>query len=611
MALDYRKLKIALGADLRAFAKGVYPSYELVPHLQKLMLALMKIEAGDWTRLLVIMPPRSGKSFTTSEIFPAWFLGRNPNKMIMMTSYSGTLAATFAARVRQHMDHSAFKVAFGGRHGVKLDRRKPATISLPGFRGGLYAAGVLGGLTGRGADLLIIDDPVKDALEAQSSIYRDRTWNWYVSTAYSRLEPGGRVVLIQTRWHEDDLAGRVLSLLDEPGSEEWKIIHLPAINKAGEALWPERYPVEVLRKIEKTVGRRVWQALYQGSPVPEEGALVERDWFTMVEAPPSGDGIRRVRYWDFAAVESTDADYTAGLLMSKTPDNVFTIEHVIRFQLSPEKRNRMIRRLAERDHGLYGPGVKVFFEQEPGASGIDMAKSIVNLLAGFDVKANRPTGSKEVRFDPFRAQAESGQIRIAVGDWNKEYFSELLSFPYGAHDDQVDCTSGAFNALSLRMDNYLDYLKNRYGNSDPDIMKWTAKFEKIKQSVTKDIQKATVPERDLLDDTLKRDLFTLLDRELDREGKGVSYYDMDIVKPGSYIFVEQNVRPSVLDFLLGTYYGAELVKEEIGGETKYIVSDDCYVVYTRMEAEMLAKELRVHGYATVVKTISAAKELKT
>ena len=147
----------------------------------------------------------------------------------------------------------------------------------------------MGGLTGRGADLLIVDDPIKDALEAQSSVYRQRTWDWYVSTAYSRLEPGGRVILIQTRWHEDDLAGRVLSLLEEPGAEEWRIIHLPAISKEGEALWPDRYPADVLDQVRKTVGRRVWEALYQGSPVPEGGALIDRRWLGIVEAPPAGD----------------------------------------------------------------------------------------------------------------------------------------------------------------------------------------------------------------------------------------------------------------------------------------------------------------------------------
>jgi len=893
-------------------------------------------------------------SLTTSEIFPAWFLGRNPNKMIMMTSYSGSLAGTFAAHVRQHMDHPAFQIAFGGRHGVKLDRRKPATISMPGFRGGLYAAGVLGGLTGRGADLLLIDDPVKDALEAQSSIYRQRTWDWYAcfhpdtelltgegwkpvadvmtdevvatvnpdtreieyrsttdtmsypydgelitlyqrdgaafsvtpnheifwawesegklrksrvdelpdnfciprtglwkngtiparitfsggppptksydfdpfdwyeflglyvaegnayengnifitqikeegrqyvrtllsrlgvtfwespsrfsfrsksiasylltlgrkahlkkappevlwacveigevflkglfagdgekvsetrfrfttsskqlsddvyrlafqcgykvagskqpdrtftgisgktytakptwvhsirkrgldgwvnqnntytkvpglqrerycgpvhcvtvpphhsvvirykgrvsvsgqSTAYSRLEPGGRVIIIQTRWNQDDLAGRILSSTDQPGSEEWKIIHLPAINKQGEALWPERYPVEVLRKIEKTVGRRVWQALYQGQPVPEEGALVNREWFPLMEAPPGGDSVRRVRYWDFAATESTDADFTVGLLMSKTPDGVFTIEHVIRFQLSPEKRNRIVRQVAERDLALYGQGVQVRFEQEPGASGIDMAKSIVNLLSGFDAKSDRVTGAKQVRFDPFRAQAETGAVRVVKGDWNKDYFDELMAFPYGVHDDQVDCTSGAFNALSLRLDNFHDYLKSRYGNSDPEVLKWTAKFEKIRRSVAKDHGTdgfGMVPERDL-DNTLRTEVSRLMDVELDREGAGTSYYDIKVSRPGFYIFVKQTVKPSVLDFMMENYYGAEVVKETRNGTDTYIISDDCYVVYTLMDGKVLAEELTKKGFAKVVKVVSANQDLKT
>lgn len=266
------------------------------PHLRLLNLKLSQVATGGIKRLLITMPPRHGKSELTSAHFPAWYLGTYPDHRIILSSYEADFAASWGRRARSILEE----------HGLRLFDLQVSKASsaadrwdIAGRRGGMNTAGVGGAITGKGAHLLLIDDPVKNSEEANSYVIRQKTWEWYQSTAYTRLEPDGAVIVIQTRWHGDDLAGR---LLKEAKRHEdvyqWEILDLPAVARDGDALgrtpgaalWPERYNEKDLQVIRKSVGEYVWSALYQQRPQSDEGGKIKREWLRHWE--PHGDFTR-------------------------------------------------------------------------------------------------------------------------------------------------------------------------------------------------------------------------------------------------------------------------------------------------------------------------------
>ena len=423
--------------DLLHFTKITFPAYQAAEHHQRIARALEAVARGAVSRLIVTMPPRHGKSELTSVRFPAWYLGNSPDKRVILASYSDSLAQFFSRQVRNLILDEAFREVFPD---VYLAPGSSAADdwSLLAHRGGLRAAGVGSGITGRGADLLIIDDPVKDAAEADSPTYRNRTWEWYTRAAYTRLQSGAAVVVIGTRWHQDDLIGR---LLEYEG--DWTVLHLPAIDRAGKALWPERYGLSALGNIRETLGDRAWSALYQGNPVVESGGIFERSDFKVVDAIPAGG--TACRFWDFAATEAKmrgDPDYTVGLRMVRVGDRFF-ITDLVRGQMNPAQTDERLVNAARQD----GVETAVRWELESGASGKRDSYSLATKLLGYDAMGIRPQGDKVLRAKPFAAQVKAGNVALVAGAWNRAYLDELAAFPYGAHDDQVDASSGAFTEL--------------------------------------------------------------------------------------------------------------------------------------------------------------------
>lgn len=329
----------------------------------------------------------------------------------------------------------------------------------------MWAAGVGGPITGKGFHLGIIDDPVKNSDEANSEIYREKHKEWYKTTFLTREEPDAAIVVIMTRWHEDDLAGWLLSEEgtdeDEHGKENWHVVCLPAIaeeltefpesvtvepewREIGQPLCPERYPLEKLLK-KRAKGQREFDALYQQRPSPKEGYFFDVTKITTVDASPV-EG-RRARGWDKAGTPN-GGDYTAGVKVLKGNDGLFYIEDVQRGQWDTATRDRNIRQTAELD----GKQVHQKGEQEPGSGGLESANNFVRLLAGFPVSNERSTANKETRADPLSSQINAGNVRMVKGDWNKAYIEEMRQFPFGKHDDQVDGTSLAFNHLNSHQD---------------------------------------------------------------------------------------------------------------------------------------------------------------
>lgn len=404
-------------------------------HLTELSGLLREVAAGRKPRLMIFMPPRHGKSELVSKWFPAWYLNLFPDRRIILASYEAGFAAHWGMQAQESWKHVRDIVG----HGLTLQSDRAEWWKVENAGGYMATSGVGGAITGKGADVAIIDDPIKNAEEAYSKTRRDAVWNWYQSTLLTRLEPGGAMILMMTRWHEDDLAGRLL----RQNADAWHVVKLPAIDDTGAALWPERFSVEQLESIKDAVGPRWWSAMYQQNPRPDDGGSIKREWLR-VGPPPPGSPSAVVRAWDFAATESTSADWTVGVKMGRWGRRWHVLD-IIRRRVGPGAVSALVKTVADQD----GRSVQIVVEQEPGSSGKIAISHIVGHLSGYAVKKIEPRGDKLVRALPFISQAEAGNVTISTAPWVDDYLAECESFPTGAHDDQVDASAHAFNALGV------------------------------------------------------------------------------------------------------------------------------------------------------------------
>ena len=317
--------------------------------------------------------------------------------------------------------------------------------------GQYFATGVRGPIAGRRADLIVIDDPVKSRNEADSAEAREQAWDWYRSDLITRLTPGGRVVLVMTRWHEDDLGGRLLA----QNGPEWHVLRLPALAEAndplrrpvGAPLWPEWEDAAALERKRATIGERSWSALFQQSPRPQQGALFKVDRIPVLDAAPQSHVSRLVRAWDFAATlksDDNDPDWTVGLKLLREASGRFVVLDVVRLRGTAWQVEQLLLETARRD----GVDVLVALPQDPGSAGKVVVSNYTATLAGFHVVASTETGSKVVRATPVASQAEAGNIAMVRADWNFAFIEELRDFPRGRKDDQVDALSRAFGRLT-------------------------------------------------------------------------------------------------------------------------------------------------------------------
>jgi predicted phage terminase large subunit-like protein len=431
--------KRLIDPGFRDFLGSASPNYQWDPtHLRECRKWLNKVSSGDCKRLMLFLPPRHGKSEQATIHYPAYRLLRDQTKRVIVGAYNHGLACTFSRQTRRIVTRFGFKFA------TDLNKQNQWG-SVHG--GGLYAVGVGSGVAGYGADLVVIDDPVKSRAEAESPTYRNRLIDWYQNDIYTRLHPGAPIVLIMTRWHSLDLAGQLLEQARD-GGESWDVVTLPAIaedhdtigRQPGEALWPERYGIEDFDRIKKAVGSYAFSALYQQTPKPRDGGFFRHEWFNIVERKPR-EGLA-CRGWDTAATPGS-GDYTAGIRIVREGDR-YIVTDAWRGQVSPNERRVHQRRIAEMD----GHQTIQHLAQDPGSAGVDQVENDVRNLIGYPVESQRPTGSKEVRAMPFAAACEAGLVDIERGEWNRDFLDELCGFPTGKHDDQVDAASDAFNLLS-------------------------------------------------------------------------------------------------------------------------------------------------------------------
>lgn len=413
-----------------------------------LISRLQQIATGEIDRLMVMMPPGSAKSTYASVLFPAWYLAQRPNLSVIGASHTADLAEAFSRRVMGVIRDNAATLGYGLA-------TEAAAIWITTNGGTYKSAGVGGPITGRRADLAIIDDPVKSRAVADSEAERNTAWNWFTADLRTRLRPGGRIVLIMTRWHEDDLGGRLL----ETQGDRWQILKLPAIaeqddplgREPGMLLWSGddsyRYDEELRRVHEESQASgamRNWESLYQQNPRPLEGALFKINKVTAVDAAlPSA---KVVRAWDLAATEALgarDPDWTAGVRLARTGDGGFVVEDVVRFRGGPEEVEAAILATASHD----GPGVRIGLAQDPGQAGKAQVLYLTKKLVGHKVESSPDTGAKETRAAPVASQMNVGNVAIVRAGWNRPFLDELAGFPSAKHDDQVDALSRAFAML--------------------------------------------------------------------------------------------------------------------------------------------------------------------
>jgi len=435
MTTDIAKL---LENDVRLhpalLGRSVLPfRYERPKHIRIFENIILQLTDRENQRYIIEIPPRHGKSIAFSILLPAFFLMNHPDRKVILASYSWELASDFAFQVRN--------ILMG--NGILSLAKKSESKVITREGGGLFAAGVGGSITGKGAHLLILDDPVKNLEEAESPTIREKVWKWFGAVFLTRAEPGANIVVIQTRWHKDDLSGRLLR--EQPG--EWNEVKMKAISdgkddilkrKKGEPLWGERFPKDVLLKRKRDIGTYLFSALYQQEPISSELSIFRREWFQFTEKPPRRFD-RLVRYWDLASTKNA-GDWTAGALVGEK-DGITYVLDVRRKQGTPYDIERFVKHTAMED----GRNTEIYFEQEPGAG----SRSLIDayrrsVLFGYYVRADRKNVSKEYRARLASPSVEAGNVFLVRASWNRMFLDEIEAFPEGKHDDMVDAFTGAF-----------------------------------------------------------------------------------------------------------------------------------------------------------------------
>lgn len=471
------------------FTRFTLPSYrmgwvhkEICQELDSFLAAVL---AGKSPRLMIAMPPRHGKSELASRRFPAFAFGRNPDLSIIGTAYGADLASRVNRDVQRVMDSQEYAALFPQTrlkgsaqdqsllqsHGGMMSRlctknlikRTPSSSGLRradffeivGRRGAYRSAGVGGGITGMGGDILIVDDPFKDRASADSAATRERVWAWYTSTLYTRLAPGGGILIINTRWHADDLSGRLLDAAAAKRGDQWRVLEFPAIaleaddhRKRGDALHPERYPVQQLHAIRAALGTRDWEALYQQRPTPDGGAMFREEWLRfwlpkdLPAFPASFDQL--LLSWDMTFKSGDNNDFVVGQVWGRKGADRYLLDQV-RGRMGFTETLAAFRALAAKWPAATR---KLVEDKANGPAVIDSLKHSVPGIVPVE-----PDGSKTARAHAITALFEAGNVYIPHPDlypWIKEYIAELTRFPACAHDDQVDATTQALRDMESR-----------------------------------------------------------------------------------------------------------------------------------------------------------------
>lgn len=446
--LASRKTNQAAYDDLLAFCKKMDSNYLVGRHHRILANMLMAIERGDKDRICVNMPPRHGKSQLVSIFYPAWFLGRNPDKKVMMVSHTTDLAVDFGRKVRNLIATDAYKAVFP-TVSLAIDSKSAGRWNTN--RGGEYfACGIGSSIAGRGADLLLVDDPhsEQDVLSGNFEVF-ERAYEWFTFGARTRLMPGGRVAIVQTRWHLDDLTGRVTrDMAQNDKADQYEIVEFPAILEVKEKkskkmvqkpLWPEFFDLSALERTKASMPVFQWNAQYQQQPTAEEAALVKREWWQRWkgESPPYCEYV--IMSLDAAAEKHNRADFTAlttwGVFLNEDTSayNIILLNSIKERMEFPE-----LKRLAMEEYDEWDPDS---FIVEKKSAGTALYQEMRRMgLPVSEYTPHRGSGDKLARLNSVADIVASGLVWMPETRWAEEVIEEIAGFPFMSHDDLVDST---------------------------------------------------------------------------------------------------------------------------------------------------------------------------
>ncbi len=401
------------------------------------------------SRLIITCPPRHGKSLSVSVQFPAWFLGRNPDKRVVIACCTADLAEKWSGQVRTLMERDEYASIFGKTSvmespvEVDSENRKIHSWEIKDHLGGMYAIGVGGAVVGRGSHLMVIDDPFSGHEEANSPTIREKIKNWFTSEARTRLQKGGAIVIMHQRWHEDDLVGWLL----ETQGDRWEIVNLPAIAEEddqmkrvpGEPLWPEMFDLKALEELKAEVGSKNWTAEFQQRPTSAEGEVFNRDWFTYGKFPHKEDISKCFQVWDTALTEKSEGDFSACATFFVTRDGLFLAD-MYRGHLGLPKLKDMMRQKYQQWNEVFRVS-RIYVENK--ASGLSVIQSLKK-ETHLPLVALEPMMTEFGKDKTSRAQASAGYVEAGrvvfkeMAPWLPDFEQELLMFPRGRNDDMVD-----------------------------------------------------------------------------------------------------------------------------------------------------------------------------
>lgn len=431
--------------DFMEFTNQVWPSFIHGRHHEKMARAFERVANGECKRLIINMPPRHTKSEFASYLLPAWFLGKYPNKKVIQTSHTAELAVGFGRKVRNLVDSDPYKRLFPD---VALQSDSKAAGRWNTNHGGDYfAIGIGGAVTGKGADILIIDDPHSEQEAALAQVNPDiynKTYEWYTSGPRQRLQPGGAIVIVMTRWSQRDLTAQVLKAAAAREGDQWEVIEFPAILPSGDPLWPEFWSLKELEVLREELPNSKWQAQYMQEPTSDNSAIIKREWWRIWEEdqPPYCEYL--IQSWDTAFTKNERSDYSActtwGVFYhpddtGKDQANIIALNAFKKRMEFPELKMR-----AYEEYQEWQPDALIV---EAKASG---APLVFELRAmGIPVQEFTPTrgNDKIARLNAVADIFASGKVWVPQLRWAEELIDEIASFPSGEHDDLVDSTSQA------------------------------------------------------------------------------------------------------------------------------------------------------------------------
>lgn len=467
------------------FVTYTFPAYETNWHHKKICRKLDDFVAGKIKRLMIFMPPRNGKSELVSRRLPAYILGKDPNAQIISASYASDLASMMNRDVQRIIDDERYTTLFPDTclSGMKQSKtsymRNNDVFEIVNHKGSYRSAGVGTGITGMGFNFGIIDDPLKNRQEAESKTIRDSVWDWYTSTFYTRQEKNAAILITLTRWHEDDLAGRLLKLSkDDPGADQWEVIEYPALleslnvddpRKLGDPLWPGKYDLETLGKIKATIGSYDWSALYQQKPTPAGGSIIMRDWWRKYAVMPS-EFDEVIQSWDCTFKDLDSSDFVVGQVWGRIGANKYLLDQV-RVKMDMPATMQAIRMMSAK---WPQANAKLIEDKANGPAVIQMLQNEIPGLI-----AVNPQGGKIARVAAVSPDIEAGNVFLPDRNgWIEDFIEECAAFPNGVHDDQVDCMSQALFRLKVIYSPHVyDNTDNNLYDEGPDIInKWYHRY---------------------------------------------------------------------------------------------------------------------------------------